>query len=289
VVASETRQREQVSDQVVVVTGGAGVIGRAICEAFGRAGALVAVADLVDGPRDATVAAVREAGGRALGIHLDVTDRAMVDAMVATVERELGPIDLLINNAGHIGAIGPIWEVDPDEWWRAYEVNVRGAMLCSRAVLISMVARRRGRIVNLTSGSAVGASPAFSAYPSSKTALTRLTEHMAADAREFGVSVFAVTPGMVHSPLAREIVESAWTPQYREAFERRHVPPELVADRCVAIATGRADRLTGCYIQFADDLDELASRADEIEAKSLYTLRILGENGTPIAPRVARQ
>src|SRR3954470_8128241 len=72
---TESRPREQVNGQVVVVTGGAGVIGRAICEAFGRAGAFVAVADLVEGPRGATVAAVRQAGGRALGIPLDVTDR----------------------------------------------------------------------------------------------------------------------------------------------------------------------------------------------------------------------
>jgi NAD(P)-dependent dehydrogenase (short-subunit alcohol dehydrogenase family) len=283
---TDSRQPEHVGGQVVVVTGGAGVIGRAICEAFGRAGALVAVADLADGPRDATVAAIRQAGGRALGIHLDVTDRAMVDAMVETVERELGPIDLLVNGAGHVGAIGPIWEVDPDRWWRAYEVNVRGAMLCSRAVLIGMVARRRGRIINLSSGSALGAVQAFSAYPSSKTALTRLTEQMAVDAREYGVSVFAITPGMVRTPLAQAILDSEWTAQYREAFVR-HVPPELAADRCVAIATGRVDRLTGCFIQMADDLDELARRADEIEARGLYTLRILGENAAPITPRVA--
>src|SRR4051794_30093543 len=262
---TEGRGHEHVRGQVIVVTGGAGVIGRAICKAFGRAGALVAVADLVDGPRDATMSVIRQAGGRALGIHLDVTDRAMVDAMVVTVERELGPIDLLVNNAGHIGAIGPIWEIDPDLWWRAYEVNVRGAMLCSRAVLIGMVARRRGRIVNMTSGSALGAGPSFSAYPSSKTALTRLTEHLAVDAREYGVSVFAITPGMVKTPLAQTILESAWTPQYREAFEQRSVSSELAAVRCVAIATGQADRLTGCYIQFTDDLDDLVSRADEIE------------------------
>src|SRR6185369_12095862 len=110
-----------------------------------------------------------------------VADRASVDAMVETVERELGPIDLLVNNAGHPGAIGPLWEVDPDQWWRAYEVNVRGLMLCSRAVLIGMIARRRGRIINLSSGTVLGPSHAFSAYPASKTAVTRLTEHMASD------------------------------------------------------------------------------------------------------------
>ena len=233
------------------------------------------------------MAAIRQAGGRALGIHLDVTDRAMVDAMVVTVEREFGPIDLLVNSAGHVGAIGPIWEVDPDEWWRAYEVNVRGTMLCSRAVLIGMVARRRGRIINLSSGSVLGPIQAFSAYPSSKTALTRLTEHMAADTREYGVSVFAITPGLVDTPIARATMESEWTPQYREVIPQLQVPPGLAADRCVAIATGKADRATGCYIQLADDLDELARRADEIEAEGLYTLRIRGENATPTTPRVA--
>lgn len=284
---AERHGRGQVDGQVVVVTGGGGVIGRAICEAFARAGALVAVADIADDLADAAVTAIEQAGGRALAVHLDVTDRASVDAMVAAVERELGPIDLLINNAGHIGAIGPIWEVDPDLWWRAYEVNVRGTMLCSRAVLIGMVARRRGRIVNLSSGTALGPSQAFSAYPSSKTAVTRLTEHMAADAREYGVSVFAITPGLVYTPIARAVIDSEWTPQYREVIAQLHVPPELAAERCVAIATGQADSVTGCYIQLADDLDELARRADEIQAEGLYTLRIRGESAVPTTPRVA--
>src|SRR5262245_66549456 len=113
--------------------------------------------------------------------------------MVTWVEDELGPINLLINNAGFLGAIGPLWEVGPDEWWRVWEVNVRGAMLCARAVLTGMVARRRGRIVNVSSASILGPIRAHSAYPVSKTALTRLTEHLAEDTREYGVAVFAIT------------------------------------------------------------------------------------------------
>jgi NAD(P)-dependent dehydrogenase (short-subunit alcohol dehydrogenase family) len=284
---------DQIVNQVVVVTGGGGVIGRAICEAFGEAGALVAVADVNDHLAAAAMTAIGQAGGRALAVHLDVADRASVDAMVETVERELGPIDLLINNAGYLGAIGPIWEVDPDEWWRVWEVNVLGVMLCCRAVLIGMVARRRGRIINLSSGSVLGPSQAFSAYPVSKTAVTRLTEHLAADAREYGVSVFAITPGLVYTPLARQTFESSaglkWTSQYRDVYQERHVPPELAAERCLDLATGKGDRLTGCYIQLADDLDDLASRASEIEAEGLYTLRIRGESTTPTTPRVAEQ
>lgn len=164
-------------------------------------------------------------------------------------------------------------------------------MLCARAALIGMVARRRGRIINLSSGTVLGPSHAFSAYPASKTAVTRLTEHLAADAREYGVTVFAITPGLVYSPMARETFESpagsTWTSQYRAVYEEQHVPPGLAAERCLTLATGQADRLTGCYIQLADDLDDLVRRADEIEADGLYTLRIRGEPATPTTPRVA--
>jgi NAD(P)-dependent dehydrogenase (short-subunit alcohol dehydrogenase family) len=126
-----------------------------------------------------------------------------------------------------------------------------------------------------------------------ETAVTRLTEHLAADTREYGISVFAITPGLVYTPLARQTFESEagqrYTPHYREVYAERHVPPELVAERCVALASGRVDRLSGCYIQLADDLDDLAARADEIEAQGLYTLRIKGEDATPTTPRVAKR
>jgi 3-oxoacyl-[acyl-carrier protein] reductase len=285
----EQQTQDPVAGQVVVVTGGGGVIGRAICTAFGRAGALVAVADLNETALAATVAGITQAGGRALGVQADVTDRASVERTMAQVERDFGPIDLMINNAGRLGAIGPIWEVDPDEWWRVWEVNVRGAMLCARAVLPGMVARRRGRIINLSSGSVLGPARAFSAYPASKTALTRLTEHLALDTREYGISVFAITPGLVYTPMAQQVFDSPWTAYYKEAYVGRQVPPELAAERCLALATGRADRLSGCYIQLADDLEELAGRADEIAAEGLYTLRIRGETATPTTPRVARR
>jgi NAD(P)-dependent dehydrogenase (short-subunit alcohol dehydrogenase family) len=280
-----------VAGQVVVVTGGGGVIGRAICEAFGRTGALVAVADLNEAPLEATVSSIVKSDGRAIGVQVDVADRGSVERMVARVDRELGPVDLLVNNAGWLGALGPIWEVDPDEWWRTWEVNVRGVMLCARAVLPSMVARRRGRIVNLSSGTVMGPIRAFSAYPVSKTAVTRLTEHLALECREHGISVFAITPGLVYSAMSRPLWESPdgqrWTAQYEEVLAERHVPPELAAERCLALATGQADVLSGCYIQLADDLNELIQRADAIAAESLYTLRIRGESATPLAPRVA--
>ena len=290
---SGQERQDQVAGQVVIVTGGGGVIGGAICAAFGRAGALVAVADLAVDQLTSTVASIAQAGGHALGIEVDVTARSAVERMVAQVEREFGPIDLLVNNAGLLGAIGPLWQVDPDAWWTVWEVNVRGAMLCAWAVLPGMVARRRGRIINVSSGSVLGPSANFSAYPVSKTALTRLTEHLAVDTSAYGISVFAITPGLVDTPLARLTWESPsgqqWTGQYQEVYAERQVSPELAAVRCLELARGKADRLSGCYLQIADDLDDLLGRADEIAAEGLYRLRIRGETATPITPRAPRR
>ena len=285
-----TEPPDPIAGQVVIVTGGGGVIGRAIGEAFGRAGALVAVVDLLEQPLADTVSHIAKAGGRALGIQCDVTNRHAVEQMVAQVEATLGPVDLLINNAGRLGAIGPLWAVDPEEWWAVWEVNVRGVMLCAHAVLSRMVPRRRGRIINVSSGSVLGPIANFSAYPVSKTAVARLTEHLAADCQEYGIAVFAMTPGLVDTPLARMTWElpagQQWTSQYQAIYAERQVPPELAAARCVELASGKADRLSGCYLQLADDLDELVRQADTIMAQSLYTLRIRGDAATPLAPRV---
>ena len=94
---------------------------------------------------DRTLADLRAIHDRVIAIRADVTDRMAVDDMVAQTETRLGPIDSLVNNAGIAGVIGPIWETDPDDWWREVEVNLRGPLLCARALLPGMIARRRGR------------------------------------------------------------------------------------------------------------------------------------------------
>ena len=102
--------------------------------------------------RDETVALIRAEGGIALAVQADVTDQAAVTRMAAQVEAELGPIDLLVNNAGAGPPFGPTWEADTADWWRTVEVNLKGPMLCCHAVLPGMIARGRGRIVNVSSG-----------------------------------------------------------------------------------------------------------------------------------------
>jgi NAD(P)-dependent dehydrogenase (short-subunit alcohol dehydrogenase family) len=111
-----------------------------------------------------------------------------------------------------------------------------------------MTSRRRGRIINLSSGSVLGPTPAFSAYPVSKTAVTRLTEHLALDTSEYGVSVFVITPGLVYTPLARQTFESPdglkWTARYGDVYQERHDRTDLASlrDAVAKLPTARRRR-----------------------------------------------
>ena len=168
--------------QVAIVTGGGRGIGKAIAMALARADASVAVVARSGDQLAETAKEITEAGGRAISVTADVSDPGAVERMVVEVEKSLGSVDLLVNNAGLPGPIGPTWETDPDDWWRCLEVNLRGPMLCSRAVLPGMIAREGGRIVNVASGAGTFAIPYLGAYVTSKTALIRFTEILALEA-----------------------------------------------------------------------------------------------------------
>jgi NAD(P)-dependent dehydrogenase (short-subunit alcohol dehydrogenase family) len=154
--------------QVALVTGAGRGIGRATARALADAGAEVAVLSRSADQVAETVALITEAGGQALALTADVTDRETVRASVQAVIGRFGRIDLLVNNAGANAVFGPAWEVDPDAWWADVRVNLLGPFLCSAAVLPAMIARGCGRIVNLASGAAGRAFPNNSAYAASQ-------------------------------------------------------------------------------------------------------------------------
>jgi NAD(P)-dependent dehydrogenase (short-subunit alcohol dehydrogenase family) len=199
--------------------------------------------------------------------------------MVREVERSLGPVDLLVNNAGSAGPIRPVAQTDPDEWWRCQEVNLRGPLLCTRAVLPGMIARRRGRIVNVASGAGTQAIPYLSAYVVSKTALIRLTEVLAAEVAGKGVSVFAIEPGTVRTAMADIALGSEdgrrWMPWFREIFEQgMDVPPDRAAGLVTLLASGRADALSGRFFTVHDDVIGLVEPAREGKLGDRQTLRL---------------
>jgi NAD(P)-dependent dehydrogenase (short-subunit alcohol dehydrogenase family) len=265
--------------QVALVTGGGRGLGRAMALALAAAGARVAVVARSPDQLAQTAALIAGAGGRALAYPADVTDRQAVEEVVRRVERELGPVDLLVNNAGAGGPIGPLAESDPDDWWRCLEVNLRGPLLCAHAVLPGMLARRRGRIVNVASGAGTRAIPYLSAYVAGKAALIRLTENLAAEVGEQGVRVFAIQPGTVRTAMAEEALRSEagrrWLPWFREVFERgQDVPPEPAARLVVFLASGGADALSGRFLDVAWDVAGLAARAGEVEREDLCVLRL---------------
>jgi len=248
---------------VALVTGGARGIGRSIAAELAEAGMRVAISSRTTAQVEATAA---ELG--VFGATCDVSDRAQVDALVREVEGSLGPIDLLVNNAGVSGARAPAWEEDPDDWWRVLEINLLGAFLCSRAVLPGMVERGRGRIVNISSGAAylpMGGVGLGTSYGTSKAALSRFSELLATQAAEHGVAVFQISPGLVRSDMTAPVFpdNAPWT------------PPELAPRLVRVLASGRADALAGRYVHAEhDDVEELIRRADELRERDLNAIRL---------------
>lgn len=264
--------------QVAIVTGGGRGIGQAIALALAAEGMAVAVAARTDAQLAESVAQIEAQGGRALAVAVDITDQAGIGRMLSQVEATLGPVDLLVNNAGIAGQSGPVHLTDAEMWWRVLEVNLRGAMLCSQAVLPGMIARGHGRIVNISSAASALPWTNVSAYAISKSALNRLSEIMALEVAAHNIAVFAVGPGLVQTAMTDLASSPEWSqwddliPRY--FAEGRASPPEAAAQLVVTLASGQADTLSGRYISIHHDLEAMLSQTQRIREEDLYLMRI---------------
>jgi len=277
---SGANEQIDLTGQVAIVTGGGRGIGRAMALALAKAGAAVAVVARTEEQLAETVALIEQEGGRAIAVTADVTDPQAVERMAREVEQQLGPVDLLVNNAGHPGEVGATWEVDPDQWWRCIDVNLRGPFLCTRAIVPGMIARGGGRIVTTASHTGLGLWPGMSAYAIGKAAVIRLCETLAAETGEHGIRVFAIHPGGVETALTASQFTSegarTWYPKLYDYVSQGGggQPPEHAADLVVFLASGKADVLSGCFVNVREDVNEMVQRAEEIREGELYTLRL---------------
>jgi NAD(P)-dependent dehydrogenase (short-subunit alcohol dehydrogenase family) len=265
--------------RVAVVTGGGRGLGREVACRLAAEGVNVAVAARSADELDETVRLIKDPGGQATQFAMDVSNPGAVHQLIDAVERNAGPVDLLVNNAAVIPPLGPVWEVAPEDWWRLMEINLFGTFLCSRAVLAGMTRRGRGRIVNVASGAGIESPPFVSAYVASKAAVIRLSEELAAETERYGVAVFAIDPGWMSTAMTAYLADSRqglrWTPSARSLFgTEAHVPPSRAADLVVTLATGQADDLSGCYLSVWDDLDDLLCRKEEIRRNDLLRVRL---------------
>ncbi len=187
---------------------------------------------------------------------------------------------LLVANAALSDPAGPIYDIDPDVWQKTLDTNVMGAVRGGRAVLPGMVERRKGRVIIISSGAALAATPYTSPYRVSKTALLRLAEIMALEVRDFGVSVFAIHPGVINSTILDSAVRTEagqkWVPHMAKMVEAGNAltGTEQCADCCAFLASGDADGLTGRYVSATEDFRALAARAQEVAEGELQVLRL---------------
>lgn len=224
---------------VVLVTGSGVGIGRAIALAFARSGARVAVNARTQADIDAVCAEITAGGGTAIGVRADVADPDAVEAMVRQVRRALGPIDVLVNNAGTPGPRAFAQDVTPREFLDVLRTNLWGAFLCAKFVLPSMVERRAGRIINFSGGGAASEHPLRGglAYASSKAGVEGMTRNLALEVARFGITVNCIQPGRVDTRgfPAAEITSGAGN----------LVPPDHAARLAVWLASSEAADING--------------------------------------------
>lgn len=245
----------ELAGRVAVVTGGASGIGAETCRVLAAHGAAVAVCD-VDEPGAAEIAdRIRANGGMAISVHHDVRSLESSRVMVGAVEHDLGPIAILVNNAG-VSRRVPFLELDEVEWDRLMAINVKGVLFTTQAVLPGMVARRSGRIVNMSSVVGKEAYPGFLHYCTSKFAVIGMTQGLAKEFAPNDITVNAVCPGIVETPLHDAVVaqmaegagvsvEDAWTNFVANVPLGRAQTATDVAEMVAFLASDRARNITG--------------------------------------------
>ncbi|MBS0338602.1 MAG: 2-hydroxycyclohexanecarboxyl-CoA dehydrogenase [Proteobacteria bacterium] len=250
---------QEFGGRTVAVTGGGGGIGGAACRRFAQRGARVAVLDRDLAAAERVAAAIRGDGGTAQAFVCDITDRGSVDAAVAATEAALGPIDALVNNAGW-DIFKPFTKTEPAEWAQLIAINLTGAMHMHHAVLPGMVARRKGRIVNVASDAARVGSSGEAVYAACKAGLVAFSKTIAREHARHGITVNVVCPGPTDTALLAGFTTGAADPaKLIDAFVRaiplgRLGQPDDLAGAIAFLAGEDASFITGQVLSVSGGL-----------------------------------
>lgn len=217
---------ESLKGKRALITGGGKGIGRALAIALAKEGVDIALMGRTAGSLEAVAKEVQASGVKVAYAVADVSNMSAVDAAVATLTKELGAIDILINNAG-IAAFGGFLELTPTQWEQIIQVNLMGVYYVTRAVLPEMIARKTGDIINIASTAGQRGAPATSAYSASKFGLLGLTESLMLEVRKHNIRVSALTPSTIATDMAKEL-------QLTDGNPEKVLQPEDLAELVVA-------------------------------------------------------
>lgn len=239
----------RLKDRVVIVTGGGVGIGKAYSKAVAKEGAKVVVADIQDVEARKVAADIAQAGGEAIAVAVDVTSPEKTQAMADAALNQYGRIDVLVNNAGLYSALKKknFMEIDPEEWDRVMAVNLKGLFLCVKAVYPAMKRQGKGKIINISSGTALSGSPLFLHYVSSKAGVLGFTRALAREVGGDNICVNSIMPGLTISGSNQEGVmtpEQLADRRKRRCIQRDQYPQDLVGT-VIFLASDDSDFMTG--------------------------------------------
>ncbi|AFC28336.1 short-chain dehydrogenase/reductase SDR [Paenibacillus mucilaginosus 3016] len=237
--------------KIILITGSGSGIGKSSALLFAREGAVVIVNDLAEDKGQETVEEIRSEGGQAVFVQADVTKPESVQRLVDTVIGTYGRIDVLFNNAG-ISGVGAIHEVEPEQWDRVIEVNIRGVFLPSKYVLPHMMARREGSIINMSSCIAEIGLARRASYSATKGAVLALTKSMQVDYAPYNIRVNALLPGTILTPFVEDYLRKSYdNPEAGyESLKKRQLSgdlgrPEDVAKAALFLASDESKFMMG--------------------------------------------
>jgi NAD(P)-dependent dehydrogenase (short-subunit alcohol dehydrogenase family) len=251
--------------QVAVVTGASRGVGRVVAVHLAACGAAVAGVARPSPELQELAETGGQAGHRLVALPADVSVPAEVDAAFAAAAAELGPPTLVIAAAGTADVLGPVAEADPERWWQAVAVDLRGTMLTARAAAAAMLPRRAGRIVTVYGDLGDHGTANLSAFAVAKAGVARLSETLAGELAGTGVRAFCLHPGFARTPMTERLAHGEagrrWLPHFGPTAAQRWGTAQPAADLIETIALGHADHLTGRVLHAGDDLDQLTSRS----------------------------